>query len=103
MTEPDLVTLDDGACIDCASLICHINSRGAFGLNPLRVGPGACMRSTSRLLSGASMEANASLLEHTLVLGGDLVDENTIVQGWPANIVLNRDALDAAATTTQFK
>ena len=45
----------------------------------------------------------STLLEHTLVLGGDLVDENTIVQGWPANIVLNRDALDAAATTTQFK
>jgi len=99
MTEPDLVTLDDGACIDSASLISHINSRGAFALNALKVGAGSCLRSTSRLLSGASMEANATLLEHTLVLGGDLVDENTIVQGWPANIVLNRDALDAAATT----
>ena len=27
MTEPDLVVIDDGACVDDASLVCHINSR----------------------------------------------------------------------------
>ena len=27
MTEPDLVTIQDNACVDDASLVCHINSR----------------------------------------------------------------------------
>lgn len=27
MTEPDLVVIHDNACVDDASLICHINSR----------------------------------------------------------------------------
>lgn len=30
MTEPDLVTIDDGAAIDDASLVAHINTRGVF-------------------------------------------------------------------------
>ena len=85
MTEPDLVTLRRGACVDDASLVCHINSRGAFALNPLTVGAGATLRSASRLLSGAEMEPHSRLLEHTLVLGGDVVPEATTLQGWPAD------------------
>ncbi len=27
MTEPDLVLIEDNACVDDASLVCHINSR----------------------------------------------------------------------------
>ena len=38
MTEPDLVTIGDGANIDDASIIAHINSRGSFRLNTLKVG-----------------------------------------------------------------
>jgi hypothetical protein len=30
MTEPDMVTIEDNACIDDASLIAHINTRGVF-------------------------------------------------------------------------
>ena len=30
MTEPDLVTIHDGAAVDDASLIAHINTRGIF-------------------------------------------------------------------------
>jgi hypothetical protein len=30
MTEPDLVTIEDFAAIDDASLIAHINTRGVF-------------------------------------------------------------------------
>lgn len=85
MTEPDLVTIDDNACIDNASLICHVNSRGQFALHPLKVGAGSTLRATSRLLSGASTEPDATLLEHTLVLSGDVVDQNMAVQGWPAS------------------
>ena len=86
MTEPDLVTIEDGACVDNASLICHVNSRGQFALHPLRVGRGSTLRATSRLLSGASTEPHSMLLEHTLVLSGDVVDENTSVQGWPVSV-----------------
>ena len=72
-----------------------INSRGAFALNPLVVGAKGTLRSGCRLLSGASMDAGATLLEHTLVLSGDVVDPDTIVQGWPANVFLQRSQLAA--------
>jgi hypothetical protein len=80
MTEPDLVTIKEGAAIDEASLICHINSRGHFALNALLVDAGATMRSGSRLLSGATMEPFSTLLEHTLVFGGDVVPEASTMQ-----------------------
>jgi len=83
MTEPDLVQIGDEACVDDASLIAHINSRGRFSLNRVVVGPGATLRAFSRLLSGAAMMPRATVLEHTLVLGGDVVDEDSIWQGWP--------------------
>ncbi|KAJ1458219.1 hypothetical protein M885DRAFT_586307 [Pelagophyceae sp. CCMP2097] len=85
MTEPDLVSLGDRAVVDFASLVCHLNSRGKFSLNPLVVGAGGTLRAHSRLLSGAAMEKNAMLLEHTLVLSGDVVQAGAQAQGWPAN------------------
>ena len=84
MTEPDLVTIGDGASIDDASLIAHINTRGIFRLNPLVVGNGAVLRSGTRLLSGASMDAHSVVLEHTLVLSGECVDSGSVWQGWPS-------------------
>jgi len=87
MTEPDLVSIADGACIDNASLVCHLNTKGFFTLNNLRVGGGATMRSFTRLLSGGEMEPGSTLLEHTLILSGDVVPEGTIWQGWPSQQV----------------
>ena len=66
MTEPDLVTIEDGATVDDASLIGHLNSRGVFTLNRLHVGKGAGMRSFTRLLSGATMEASSRMLARRL-------------------------------------
>ena len=37
MTEPDMVSFGDDVSVDEASLIAHINTRGIFSLNPLRV------------------------------------------------------------------
>ncbi|QIW94821.1 hypothetical protein AMS68_000339 [Peltaster fructicola] len=82
-TEPDLLTLGDRVSVDDASLVCHINTRGKFDLNPLHVGDRSVLRSGSRLLSGAKMEADSCLLEHTLVMAGDVVDAETAIQGWP--------------------
>jgi len=84
MTEPDMVQIGDDVTIDEASLIAHINTRGIFSLNPLRVENGCVLKSMSRLLSGASMEKNAVLKEHTLILLNDTVEESTVCQGWPS-------------------
>lgn len=83
-TEPDLLTLGDRVTVDDASLVGHINTRGKFDLNPLYVGDRSVLRSGSRLLSGARMESDSCLLEHTLVMAGDVVDEGVTMQGWPA-------------------
>ncbi|RKO90570.1 hypothetical protein BDK51DRAFT_31135 [Blyttiomyces helicus] len=88
MTEPDLVTIGDEACIDQASVVCHLNSKGQFSLNPLEIGEGAVLRSGSRLLSGATMEDDTVLLEHTIILSGDLAHAGSAWQGWPADEVL---------------
>ena len=41
------------------------------------------MSAESRLLSGASMEDNSMLCEHTLVMSGDVADSNTVYYRWP--------------------
>ena len=84
LTEPDLITLGDRVSVDDASLVGHINTRGKFDLNPLFVGDRSVLRTGSRLLSGARMEADSCLLEHTLVMAGDVVDAGSTSQGWPA-------------------
>jgi acyl-CoA synthetase (AMP-forming)/AMP-acid ligase II/acetyltransferase-like isoleucine patch superfamily enzyme/acyl carrier protein len=84
-TEPDLLTLGDRVCVDDASLVAHINSRGTFDLNALFVGDRGVLRTGSRLLSGAKMGADSVLLEHTLVMAGDDVEDGGVCQGWPAD------------------
>ncbi|CAG8426467.1 unnamed protein product [Penicillium salamii] len=83
-TEPDLLTLGDRVAVDDASLVCHLNSRGGFELHTLSVGDRSILRAGSRLMSGASMGKDACLLEHTLVLSGDHVEDGDTLQGWPA-------------------
>ncbi|KAJ3022384.1 hypothetical protein HKX48_006319 [Thoreauomyces humboldtii] len=83
-TEPDLLTLGDRVSVDDASLVSHINSRGHFSLNPLKVGSRSVLRTGSRLLSGAQMGEDTCLLEHTLIMAGDYVEDGATMQGWPA-------------------
>ncbi|KAH6996043.1 hypothetical protein BKA56DRAFT_695433 [Ilyonectria sp. MPI-CAGE-AT-0026] len=83
-TEPDLITLGDRVSIDDASVVAHINTRGKFDLNRLEIGDRCVLRTGSRLLSGATMQKDSCLLEHTLIMGGDVVEENSTMQGWPA-------------------
>ncbi|KAJ7246783.1 acetyl-CoA synthetase-like protein [Mycena haematopus] len=84
MTEPDLVQLGDNVSLDDCSVVAHINSRGNFALNSLKIGNGCTMRAGSRLLSGASMEDSSMLCEHTLLTSGDVADTQTVYSGWPA-------------------
>ena len=87
MTEPELVTLGDNVCVDEASIIAHINTQGNFSLNHIDIGRGATLHYFSRVLSGASVLAGGTLLEHTLILPGDIVDAYTTWQGWPAVMI----------------
>lgn len=84
MTEPDLVSIGNGACVDKASLVAHSNTFGEYELRTLEVGHRATLRANSRLISGAKMADYSELLEHTLVLPGDTVPKGQACQGWPA-------------------
>ena len=42
------------------------------------------MRSGSRLLSGASMDDDSMLLEHTLLTSGEVAEAGAVYAGWPA-------------------
>lgn len=53
-------------------------------LNPLFVGTGSVLKCNTRLLSGSSMDAHSILLEHTLVMAGEVVDCGSVWQGWPS-------------------
>ncbi|KAN0060303.1 hypothetical protein ACQY0O_007632 [Thecaphora frezii] len=90
LTEPELVYMGNNVCIDDCSVVAHINSRGRFSLNKLRIGDGCAMRTGSRLLSGASMEPRSMLLEHTLVASGEIAEAGHVYAGWPARQVRTR-------------
>ncbi|KDQ58575.1 hypothetical protein JAAARDRAFT_155112 [Jaapia argillacea MUCL 33604] len=84
MTEPDLVQLGDRVALDDCSVVAHINSRGKFSLHTLKIGNSCALRTGSRLLSGASMEDNSMLLEHTLLTSGETAESGCVYTGWPA-------------------
>ncbi|KIK57060.1 hypothetical protein GYMLUDRAFT_173450 [Collybiopsis luxurians FD-317 M1] len=84
MTEPDLVEVGNDVSLDDCSVVAHINSRGNFALNALKIGNGCAMRTGSRLLSGASMEDNSMLCEHTLLTSGEVAEADSVYVGWPA-------------------
>ncbi|KAF9269892.1 acetyl-CoA synthetase-like protein [Marasmius fiardii PR-910] len=89
MTEPDLVELGNNVSLDNCSVVSHINSRGNFSLNYLKIGDGCAMRSGSRLLSGASMEDASILCEHTLLTSGEVAASGSAYIGWPGRISHN--------------
>ncbi|KAI9204256.1 uncharacterized protein BJ171DRAFT_459609 [Polychytrium aggregatum] len=103
MTEPDLTTFGDDVALDRASVVCHINSKGQFALNPLVIGSGAVLRAYSRLLSGAEMEEDSTLLEHTLVISGDIIEAGTVWQGWPSSEVTPKAPVIPARKNTDGK
>jgi len=100
MTEPDLVKLGDGVCVDKASLVAHSNTFGEYELRTLEVGRKATLRSGSRLISGAKMEDHSEILEHTLILPGDEVPKYQACQGWPASEHLSLFDVDVPAFAT---
>jgi acetyltransferase-like isoleucine patch superfamily enzyme len=89
-TEPDLLRLGERVVVDDASLVCHVDTEGRFDLNRLGVGDRCVLRTGSRLLSGVRMQEDSCLLEHSLVMGGDVVDKGETMQGWPGDVFRGR-------------
>jgi len=85
MTEPELVHIEENACIDSAMLIAHLNTGGNFTLGPLHVERDCVMRTWSRLQQGSTLKPRSMLMEHTLVLPGETVSKKNLLQGWPSN------------------
>merc|ERR1719242_2804325 len=83
MTEPNLVTVGDGSVVDYAVLVAHVNTMGKFEVHPVKVGKNCTLKAFSRVQSGASMQDNSALLEHTLLLMGDTLPSGKEYQGWP--------------------
>jgi len=88
MPEPDLVTIGDNCAIDQAALVCHLNTRGNFELNPIEIGDNVTLRNRSRIQMGSKIEKGSMLLEHSLAMTGEIIEAESVWQGAPATPVL---------------
>ena len=85
MPEPDLVTIGDYCVVDCASIVCHLNTRGNFELQRITIEDKCTLRTRSRLQQGVVMETGSQLLEKSLAMTGEVVDSRSVWQGGPAS------------------
>jgi acyl-coenzyme A synthetase/AMP-(fatty) acid ligase/carbonic anhydrase/acetyltransferase-like protein (isoleucine patch superfamily)/acyl carrier protein len=86
MPEPDLVTLGDRTVVDCASIVAHLNTRGNFELVPITVEQDCTLRTRSRIQQGVHMETGSMILEKSLAMTGEVIDDRTVWQGGPATM-----------------
>ena len=110
MVEPDLVIIEDLACINFAHIICHTNTLGSFALNHIIIKSGAALGTESRIMGGVVIGKDAVLLEHTMAMVGDEVETETIWQGWPVHTIIQgedtnsdgaKDQRNAAAMSSE--
>lgn len=85
MPEPDLVKIGDGCVVDCASIVCHLNTRGNFELCKIVMENDCTLRTRSRLQQGVYMEHGSMLLEKSLAMTGEVIEANSVWQGGPAS------------------
>jgi acetyltransferase-like isoleucine patch superfamily enzyme len=85
MPEPDLVTMGDRCVIDCASIVCHLNTRGNFELTRIVLANDTTLRARGRVQAGVHVEAGAMLLEKSLAMTGEVVEARSVWQGGPAS------------------
>jgi acetyltransferase-like isoleucine patch superfamily enzyme len=94
--EPDLVVVEDGACVNFAHIICHTNTLGSFALNHIVIKSGATLSTESRIMGGVVVGEDAVLLEHTMAMVGDVVEPGDIWQGWPVQAIAKAEEVAAA-------
>ena len=85
LTEPDLVTMGEGVCLNKKSgVVCHLNSRGGFTLTAIKMGDRASCRALTKVTGGSGMGDDSLLLEHTLLMPGEQLGSGVTRQGWIA-------------------
>lgn len=85
MPEPDLVKMGDRCVVDCASIVCHLNTRGNFELQEIVMENDCTLRTRSRIQQGVYMERGSQLLEKSLALTGEIIESHSVWQGGPAS------------------
>jgi acetyltransferase-like isoleucine patch superfamily enzyme len=85
MTEPELVYMGDRCVVDCASIVCHLNTQGNFVLAKIVIENDCTLRTGSRVQQGVHMEEGSQLLEKSLALTGEIIEANSVWQGGPAS------------------
>jgi acyl-CoA synthetase (AMP-forming)/AMP-acid ligase II/carbonic anhydrase/acetyltransferase-like protein (isoleucine patch superfamily) len=85
MPEPDLMRIGERCVIDCASVVCHLNTRGNFELAKIVMENHCTLRTRSRIQQGVYMEAGSMLLEKSLAMTGEVIESDTVWQGAPAS------------------
>lgn len=84
ITETDLIEIGDRVVIDDVGFITHVDRRGSIRLDHIKIGNRCVLRAGSNILCGAEMKDGSCLLEHTLVLPGEVVNEKWTMQRRPA-------------------
>jgi hypothetical protein len=97
MVEPDLVVIEDLACVNFSHIICHTNTLGSFALNHIIIKSGATLSTESRIMGGSVIGEDAVLLEHTMAMVGDEVEPATIWQGWPVQTIARVDEVSQSS------
>jgi carbonic anhydrase/acetyltransferase-like protein (isoleucine patch superfamily) len=88
MPEPDLVDMGNNVVLDKASVVCHLNTGGHFVLEKIVLEDNVTLRSRSRVQQGVVMEKGSMILEKSLVLTGEVLDQYSCWSGLPATRVL---------------
>jgi acetyltransferase-like isoleucine patch superfamily enzyme len=84
MPEPDLTVIGDRCVIDCASMVCHLNTRGNFNLMKIVMESDCTLRARSRIQQGVYMESGSMLLEKSVAMTGEVVEADSVWVGCPA-------------------
>ena len=91
MPEPDLVEMGDRCVVDCASIVCHLNTRGNFELAKIILESNVTLRTRARIQQAVVMESGSMLLEKSLAMTGEVIEADSVWYGGPAARLLNYD------------
>ena len=100
MPEPDLVSIGDRTVVDSASIVCHLNTKGNFELQKITIGKKCTLRAKSRVQQGVVLEDGAQLLEKTLAMTGETIDEGSVWVGTPAKWWFDYESEKDSTTTS---
>jgi acetyltransferase-like isoleucine patch superfamily enzyme len=91
MPEPDLVDMGNNCVIDCASVVCHLNTRGNFELKKITMENNVTLRTRARIQQGVHMEMGSMMLEKSLAMTGEVIDAESVWVGAPAARLVSYD------------